>query len=115
MSITKDSKNLYQPLSPEHRQRLGDMVARLRPLPGTEASLSATEVCFYELLQLLKGYSVDDAPNPFLHDLESIRQNEYEKCRNRFVSLSVRNNAVRLFKNKLIGTINVWLENHPVR
>ncbi|MDB5253744.1 MAG: hypothetical protein JWP27_2913 [Flaviaesturariibacter sp.] len=115
MSITRASKDLYQPLSPAHRQRLADMVAKLRPLPGTEASLSATEICFYELLQILKGYSVDDAPNPFLVDLEAIREGEYEKCRNRFVSLSIRNNAVRLFKNKLIGTINMWLENKPSR
>lgn len=86
------------------------MLEQLQQLAGSEASLSATEVCFYELLNSMKAYTTEGGGNPFLKALEGIRQGEYEKCKDRFVSLSVRNNAVRLFKNKLQYTIASWLE-----
>jgi hypothetical protein len=104
------NREAYRQLTPETKARLRTMLDQLQQLPGTEASLSATEMRFYELLNNLKVYTDAEGANPFLKALEEIRSNEYEKCKDRFVSLSVRNNAVRLFKNKLQHTIASWLD-----
>ncbi|MDB5196980.1 MAG: hypothetical protein JWP88_1351 [Flaviaesturariibacter sp.] len=109
MNPVKKQKG-YASLSTVHRERLQAMLSKLSQLPGTEASLSAAEVCFYELLTLMKEYTDAEGSNAYLAELEAIRHAEHEKCRDRFVSINIRNNAVRLFKNKLQHIIAGWLE-----
>jgi hypothetical protein len=104
------NREAYRQLTPETKTRLRSMLEQLQQLPGTEASLSATEMRFYELLNSMKAYTDAEGVNPFITALEDIRRSEYEKCKDRFVSLSVRNNAVRLFKNKLQHVIAGWLD-----
>ena len=97
-------------LTAAHATRLQQMLTKLQQLPGTEASLSAAEVCFYELLTLMKDYTDTEGSNSYLAELNVIRHAEHEKCRDRFVSINQRNSAVRLFKNKLQYTLAGWLE-----
>lgn len=109
-SVKRRNKEQTGQLTTTHRERMQAMLSKLNQLPGTEASLSATEVCFYELLTLMKDYTDAEGNNFFLAELNAIRHAEHEKCKDRFVSINIRNNAVRLFKNKLQHTIAGWLE-----
>src|SRR5687768_9032355 len=94
------SKAMAGQISPQHVERLHTMVERLHLLPGTEASLNNIEVFFYELLTIMRSYPAPDGSNHYIADLEKIRAKEYEKCRDRFVSINSRNKAVHLLKNK---------------
>jgi hypothetical protein len=109
--MTKErGKELSRLLSGVHQARLKIILNKLQDLPGTESSLSAIEVCFYELLTTMKDYTALDGYNPFLDTLNAIRDKEYARCKDRFVSLSNRNKSVSLFKNRLQQDISRWVE-----
>lgn len=110
MDIVKEKNQTQLKLGAAHLNRLNVMLERLQRLPGTEASYSEVEVYFYELLQSMKMYTSENGFNLYMNELEAVRKKEYENCRDRFVSISIRNKAVRLFKNKMQHLIAAWLE-----
>lgn len=110
MDLTKDNiRALARKFPEEQIKRLKYMVEHLQRLPGTEASLTAAEVYFYELLTNMKAYGDQEGTNPFLDALQAIKHKEHARCQDRFVRITSRNQAVRLFKNKLQQTIAGWL------